>query len=317
MDLRGIEGGVKNDKVFDNVIQEIDIATGKVLFKWHSAKHIDPHKSYETIPHDKQFEYDYVHANSVTVTPDGNLLVSARAMHQYYKLNRKTGKIMWRMGGKDSDFKMGKGARTAFQHDTKFISKDRISVYDNNADLPVPGKQSRGVILKVDEKKRTVKLLRSFRHKPPLLGPSQGNLQVLPNGNAFIGWGGTVEYVTEFSPKGKIVWDGRFIATRTDSYRAYRGDWVGQPKDAPLGVASRSGDDTIVRMSWNGATEIKNWRVYAGEDAQSLKPVGSLVRWNNLETGMHTASLGPLFRVQALDSEDEVLGTSELFSLSE
>ena len=98
-----------------------------------------------------------MHLNSVELDADGNLMVSARATHAYYRINRKTGKLMERMGGKKSDYKMGRGARTAFQHDVRRVNATQISVYDNNAeapDAPSAKNQTRGVILNVDERRR-------------------------------------------------------------------------------------------------------------------------------------------------------------------
>ena len=49
-------------------------------------------------------DWDYVHLNSIGVDPDGNLLVSSRNTHTIYKIDRSSGQIIWRLGGKHSDF---------------------------------------------------------------------------------------------------------------------------------------------------------------------------------------------------------------------
>jgi hypothetical protein len=36
-DLSSI-GGLKNDRVWQGIVQELDIETGKVLFEWHSIE---------------------------------------------------------------------------------------------------------------------------------------------------------------------------------------------------------------------------------------------------------------------------------------
>ena len=53
--------------------------------------------------------YDYFHINSIDVEPNGNFLVSARNTHTVYEIDRKTKKVLWRLGGKKSDFKLGTG----------------------------------------------------------------------------------------------------------------------------------------------------------------------------------------------------------------
>ena len=53
--------------------------------------------------------YDYLHLNSVEVDTDGNLLISARNTWTVYKVDRSTGAVLWRLGGKRSDFTIGPG----------------------------------------------------------------------------------------------------------------------------------------------------------------------------------------------------------------
>jgi hypothetical protein len=304
-----MKGGQKSGLVHDNFVQEVDIKTGKVLMEWDAGKDIKFTESYNTIPKDKTIPFDYMHMNSVNVTQDGNLIISARATHAYYKINRKTGKLMWRMGGKKSDFKMGAGSRTKFQHDVHQLSATYYSAYDNNGDDPATGGESRGVILKVDEKKMTVSLKKAFKHPAPIVAVSQGNMQTLPNGHEFIGWGGDAQYMTEFDAAGKVVFDAKFLSPSVDSYRAYRGDWQGAPKDSPLVDVTKSGDRSTVRMSWNGATEIATWRVLAGPADGQLTEVGR-VPWKDLETGATFSTGQPKYQVQALDGAGTVLGTS-------
>ena len=94
MDLTKL-GGPSDGQVLEAVIQEVEISSGKLLMEWHSLDHIGISESY--LPFTEP--YDYLHANSIDVTDDGNLLVSARHTWTLYKLERRTGRVMWRMGG--------------------------------------------------------------------------------------------------------------------------------------------------------------------------------------------------------------------------
>ena len=78
---------------------------GRLLLEWHSLEHIPLRESYAPVGAD----WDFFHINSVDLDGDGNLLVSARSTHTVYKLDR-SGAIIWRLGGKSSDFEMGAGA---------------------------------------------------------------------------------------------------------------------------------------------------------------------------------------------------------------
>ena len=109
-------GGPENAKIVDNIIQEIDIKTGAVLFEWHSFGNVSPNESHVPVPKERGSEWEYFHVNAIDIDRDGNFLLSARNTSTIYKVNRATGKIMWRLGGKKSDFKLGTGVRFDWQH---------------------------------------------------------------------------------------------------------------------------------------------------------------------------------------------------------
>lgn len=48
--------------------------------------------------------YDYFHINAVDKTSDGNYLISSRHTCTIFKVSSKDGSIIWRLGGKSSDF---------------------------------------------------------------------------------------------------------------------------------------------------------------------------------------------------------------------
>ena len=110
---------VKGRRVLEGGLQEVDIKTGRVLFDWRSIDHVRLVESYYHLPRDPGRIFDYFHVNSIEIDHDGNLLVSARNTHTIYKISRRTGKILWRLGGKRSDFTMGRGASFAWQHDAR------------------------------------------------------------------------------------------------------------------------------------------------------------------------------------------------------
>src|ERR671920_2496 len=150
-DLSSI-GGLKNGRVWQGIVQEIDIETGEVLFEWHSIEHVGLDESYATVSQDGRPGLDYFHANSIEVDHDNNLLVSARQTFTLYKIDRKTGEIIWRLGGKKSDFKMGPGTRFAFQHDARRQRDGTISIFDNGTTIfrngngrPRAVEESRGI----------------------------------------------------------------------------------------------------------------------------------------------------------------------------
>ena len=61
-------------------------------------------------------QFDYFHIDSICLADDGNFIVSARNTWTIYKLDRKSGEVMWRMGGKQSDFTIDPDGGFAWQH---------------------------------------------------------------------------------------------------------------------------------------------------------------------------------------------------------
>ena len=120
-------------------------------------------------------------------------------------------------------------------------------------------------------------LVREYTHPDKMLAATQGNMQVLPNGNVFVGWGSEPSF-SEFGPDGELLFDAAF-PTEVESYRAFRFPWKGQPDDGPAVAAESGADDRVtIYASWNGATEVDTWQVLAGGSPDELEPVGSAPR---------------------------------------
>ncbi len=272
VDLSSV-GGPREGKVFEGVVQELDIQTGRVLFEWHSLDHVGMDESYAKPPPARQgaaaAPYDYFHVNSIDEDAGGHLLVSARNTHAIYEIDRRTGKVLWRLGGKKSDFSMGPGTRFAWQHDARLLPGGRLSLFDNEADPPY-AKQSRALVLRVDMANHRVEVARADTHPAGLLSGSQGDTQVLPDGHVFVGWGANPNF-TEFDRNGNVIFDAHF-KQGADSYRAYRLAWTGRPNDPPtLTLRSDLLGRTSAYVSWNGATGVETWQVVSGPDMSHLR----------------------------------------------
>jgi hypothetical protein len=90
-----------------------------VLFEWHSADHVDPSESYVPLPEDTSAAWDYFHINSIDRDGSARLLVSARNTHAVHPIRTSDGEVLRRLGGKKTDFRLGPGARFAWQHDAR------------------------------------------------------------------------------------------------------------------------------------------------------------------------------------------------------
>src|SRR5215208_2927224 len=307
-------GGPLNGLAWQGIIQELDIETGEVIFEWRSLEHVGFDETYAELMQDGRSGFDYFHINSIDVDHDNNLLVSARETFAVYKIDRNTGEVMWRLGGKKSDFEMGEGTRFAFQHDARRQKDGTLTIFDNGMTIfpngmPKTIEESRGIVLELDEKKMKASLLRQYTHPDGLRADAAGNVQVLPNGDVFVGWGRAL-YSSEFSPDGKLLFDAS-LPSGNRSYRAFRSLWSGHPTDRPAAVAERTSKDEVrVYASWNGATEVVTWEVLAGSDPDRLKPAGSAPR-KGFETAITFQTDEPYVAVKARDRSGRVLGASK------
>jgi hypothetical protein len=300
-------GGPKDGPVWEGIAQEIDIETGEVLFEWHSLGHVGVDESYLAAPEDPDFGYDYFHINSIDVYDEDHLLVSARNTWTVYKIDRKSGEIVWRLGGKNSDFEMGYGTRTAFQHDARRHEDGIISIFDNGGH-PQVHEESRAILVQLDEEGMSATLVRAYASPEILLSTSQGDAQLLPDGNVFVGWGSEPSF-SEFSFDGDLLLNARFPPD-CESYRAFRFPWKGQPTDEPALAAERRPDGKMaLYASWNGATKVASWEVISGLRPGRLRPLGSVPR-DGFETAMLAQTHGPYVAVRAKDRSGKILDTS-------
>jgi hypothetical protein len=310
MDLSSV-GGPTDSAVLDGIVQEVEIETGEVLFEWHSLEHVALEESYFEPPPDLKTSFDYFHINSIDVYDDGHLLISARRTSTVYKVDRKTGEVAWRLGGKNTDFDMGLGTRTDYQHDARYHDNGIITIFDNggvNEDV-----QSRGIVVEIGEAAMSATLIGEYTHPDKIFSDTQGNLQVLPNGNVFVGWG-SEPYFSEFSKHGELLFDASF-PSELESYRAFRFPWKGQPQDEPALVTEQGSEDEVtLYVSWNGATEIATWQVLAGPGPDRLESTASVPK-KGFETVITAHTDEPYIGVKAKDRTGRVLGSSKALKL--
>ena len=79
-----------------------------------------------------------------------------------------------------------------------------------------------------------------------------GDVEPLPNGNVFVGWG-SEPYFSEYSRSGRLLFEGELPGPDL-TYRATLEQWEGLPLTPPAGAARTAGSATTVYASWNGAT---------------------------------------------------------------
>jgi hypothetical protein len=310
MDLSSI-GAPRNSRVLQSVIQEVDIASGRLLFEWRGLQHIPVSASHQA--HGEP--YDYLHINSIQELPDGNLLVSGRHTWALYKLDRRTGDVIWTLGGKRSQFQMGPGAQFAWQHDAHRHPEGVLTTFDNGANGPIKTEpQSRGLVLDVDERRRKVTLRKAYTSPDRLSAGAMGSVQLLAEDRILVGWGvasSTTEFTSDGAPLLNLA-----LPNGMYSYRGLLLDWDGIPHHRPA-VAARQDPQagaTSLYASWNGATGVTGWQVEAGSSHDQLRPIGVAQR-RGFETSIPLHADARYGSVTALNRHGRKLKRSPVIQL--
>ena len=181
---------------------------------------------------------EHSHLDSVT-RAEGGYLISSRHTSTIYLVSSKDGSIVWRLGGKKSDFKL-EGFSFDSQHDVRIVSCKgdllTLSLFDNayNTFVQPPKGLSSGKIIEVNKATKTARLVQQFDSPSRGVGnPSGdgGSVQLLPKGNVFIGWGSDAQ-VTEHTADGRLVYAARFgvSGSSANSYRAFKAPFTGIKK---------------------------------------------------------------------------------------
>lgn len=288
MDLSSV-GRAKDGWVYDGLFQEIDIATGELLFEWRARDHFTVEDTYFKVGSKSAAaptagdSYDYFHINSIDKHPhDGSYLISSRYLYSITCISSE-GDILWILGGKRNMFTdLSDGAATSFtwQHDARWFfptpgsdldldpksenNTVMITLLDNGSNEHTrTADHTTGLLLSLDLTHMTVTTVRTYHSPGSFSSHSQGNLQVLKeSGNVFIGWGKPSSF-TEFTADASLLCDTHYAPSMfywfgwVKSYRAQKvRNWVGKPTYPP-DVALDPGRKVYV--SWNGATEVDAW----------------------------------------------------------
>lgn len=300
-------GGPADGTAVEGVVQEIDVATGKLLFEWRSLDHVPLSESVRTWPTGFGV-FDYFHLNSICVDADGDLVISARHTSTIYKIDRGTGEIVWRLGGANSDFALAPGAAFSFQHHVRTHPKGVLTVFDNASYGDQPAEPaSRAIALSLDTSARTATLLWALEDRQRGIARKMGTVQATDDGNWFVSWGDLPRFGKR-TAAGGTAFAASFVGGGY-SYRAHHGPWEGRPTAPPDIAATTAASATVVHASWNGHTAVAYWRVLGGSSPKALAPLET-VRRGGFDTRIDLTARPALVAVEALDAGHAVLGRS-------
>lgn len=298
-DLR-MYGGEQKGWVNDGCFQEVEFASGQVVFSWCALDLFPMHETYlyldiagqqnytEKIAGDGTFHrpWDFVHLNSVQKIGSGDYIVSSRHLNALFKVEglngQSPGKVIWQLNGKSNTFT---NATVTFsrQHHARQLSskgsKSVLSLFNNGFSLRnedgLKNHYSTAQILEIDEQTMDITVLQEMPHPHHAQGwrdavtIAEGSVDMQQNGNTVVGWGSLGDF-SEFSANGNCIFHANIANRSGRTYRVFKSDWVGLPHWPPkllaythkIGENGTSDAPLIAYVSWNGATEITAWRFY-------------------------------------------------------
>jgi arylsulfate sulfotransferase len=179
---------------------------------------------------------DWLHGNSLQLTPDGDILYSVRHQDWVVKIDYRdgagTGRILWRLGAQGDFTIAGGGAHPWFshQHDPNFRSDNRTLLLFDNGNTRIAKNTgetaSRGQVLRIDEKARTATVVTNADLK--VNSSALGTAQLLDNGDCHFDAGFIVDPTNpnarytqniETDKAGNLVWGMKVSA---QEYRSFR-----------------------------------------------------------------------------------------------
>ncbi len=263
--------------------------------------------SYQPAPRNPNTPYDYFHINSVSLAADGNLIISSRHTWTVYEVDRRTGRIIWRLGGKHSDFRLGPGVRFAWQHNPVPVGRTRCGSSTTSRTARPSSRSSRIITLRLDRQRGRPRWSSSIEHPDGLSAPSQGNAEQLPtatcssDGGALAGSRSSARTAgccstrssrPATTPTAPTASPGRATPPRR---RRPRRDGTGRTRPStPSGTARQTSPAG---------------RILAGPDPGSPEPVAS-VPWNGLDTTTQLARHARWVEVAAEGASGQTLATS-------
>lgn len=159
---------------------------GENVKRWSAANHFDPAVDWGG----DSSEDDWLHANSVSLGPRGNVLVSFRFIHQVVSISSDFSEVEYRLGGIGTDFAIPESDRFVGQHTaTEFTGPNgttRVLVFDNGS---LTRSWSRALELELDPESSTARSVWEYAAPNENFSYIVGLARRLENGNTFVTFG--------------------------------------------------------------------------------------------------------------------------------
>ncbi len=187
---------------------------------WSSFDHLSPVDDWA----ERSVHTDWLHANSVSVGPGGNVLISLHFLNQVISIAPDFQSLQWRLGGLNAAITVDENEKFSGQHTAAETSPGQILIFDNGFEREEP--YSRAVEFRI-EGDRAEKV---WEFRPPRDNWSRiiSSARRLDNGNTYVTFGvsgglagstGPIE-AYEVTPGGEILWHMEASGSVSSVYRA-------------------------------------------------------------------------------------------------
>jgi len=188
----GMSGTEHNGEMYGDYLVEM-ATSGEVVWEWRSWEHFDPETDCITAVQDRRDEW--THANGVAELPNGDIVVSFRVISTVIIIDRKTGKIIWKLGAPP----------LSGQHAPTPLTNGNLLLFDNGPhrlDHPMPFSR----IIEIDLKTKQIVWKYQEKRESDFFSPRISNAQRLPNGNTLT-CEGDFGRLFEVTSEGELVWE--------------------------------------------------------------------------------------------------------------
>jgi hypothetical protein len=204
---------IRDTVVTGEAIWEWNTTTDAVVKKWSSfeALNWDTDRLPGTSPN------AWLHANSITIGPRGNIVVSFRTQNQVISIAPDFQSLEWRVGGPGATVALAPEDAFVSQHSASEIANGRLLLFDNRG-AGAFNDHSRALELQIQAD--TAFSVWDYDPAPPISAPLRGGVYRLPNGNTFTVFTAFPFEIHETTPTGERIWSMTGDETFTAVFRA-------------------------------------------------------------------------------------------------
>ena len=166
---------------------------GRIIWEYRTWEHLDPETDRITAIQEPRDAW--TNGNGLAELPNGDIVVSFRTISTVIIIDRKTGKIIWKLGAPP----------LCGQHAPTPLPNGKLLIFDNGPhrlDHPMPFSR----IIEVDLATKQIVWKYQEKREYEFFSPRISNAQRLPNGNTLI-CEGDFGRLFEVTREGELVWE--------------------------------------------------------------------------------------------------------------